>query len=303
MSGVHADVVSTAPVVNTPRLTGWRARMHAVLRARHPDMVHATDIATRETTLRVALRSFMVVVAFWWSTTGVVFSLERSPTTRALGLVVAAGLAVWGASLVYLERDRETPSAARRSFLGGAFLWTFAQVTFYGGWIIGPESMRHPMPAEDPSFALAVRATLSMFWYQLVMLAALATAAVLTHKRVNRVGWWTIALFWCVHQIASINIFLGVENPGRGFFPEPLVFLESYFGPVRNSLFLPLTIALVLMYTLYTALFAIRGRTPAYRQSMMLLTVIGALSVLELAVLGAPIQLPLWEAFLAVRGY
>jgi hypothetical protein len=25
--------------------------------------------------------------------------------------------------------------------------------------------------------------------------------------------------------------------------------------------------------------------------------------VLELAVLGAPIQLPLWEAFLAVRGY
>jgi hypothetical protein len=36
---------------------------------------------------------------------------------------------------------------------------------------------------------------------------------------------------------------------------------------------------------------------------MMLLTVIGALSVLELAVLGAPIQLPLWEAFLTVRGY
>ena len=61
--------------------------------------------------------------------------------------------------------------------------------------------------------------------------------------------------------------------------------------------------ACVIIYTLYTALFALRGRTPAYRQSMMLLTVIGALSVLELAVLGMPIQLPLWQAFLDVRGY
>jgi putative photosynthetic complex assembly protein 2 len=266
-------------------------------------MVHATDIATRETTARVALRSFGVVVAFWWSTTGVVFALERTAATRFLGLLVATALAVWGASLVYLERDRDTPSAARRSFLGGAFLWTFAQVTFYGGWIIGPESLRLSIPVEPPSWGFAVRAVLSMFWYQLVMLAVLATAAFITHKRVNRVGWWTAALFWCVHQVASINIFLGVENPGRGFFPEPLVFLESYFGPARNSLFLPFTMACVIVYTLYTALFALRGRTPAYRQSMMLLTVIGALSVLELAVLGMPIQLPLWQAFLDVRGY
>ncbi|WP_396213933.1 DUF3623 family protein [Gemmatimonas sp.] len=298
--GVEAVAVSPAAV---PRVTGWRARLHSLVRARHPDMVHATDIATRETTARVALRSFGVVVAFWWSTTGVVFALERTAATRFLGLLVATALAVWGASLVYLERDRDTPSAARRSFLGGAFLWTFAQVTFYGGWIIGPESLRLSIPVEPPSWGFAVRAVLSMFWYQLVMLAVLATAAFITHKRVNRVGWWTAALFWCVHQVASINIFLGVENPGRGFFPEPLVFLESYFGPARNSLFLPFTMACVIVYTLYTALFALRGRTPAYRQSMMLLTVIGALSVLELAVLGMPIQLPLWQAFLDVRGY
>lgn len=299
---VGVDVATVSPAA-PPRVTGWRARLHSLVRARHPDMVHATDIATRETTLRVALRSFGVVIAFWWSTTGVVFAFERTAATRLLGLLVATVLAVWGASLVYFERNRDTPSAARRSFLGGAFMWTFAQVTFYGGWIIGPEALRLSIPVEPPSWGFAVRAVLSMFWYQLVMLAVLATAAVITHKRVNRVGWWTVALFWCVHQVASINIFLGVENPGRGFFPDPLVFLESYFGPARNSLFLPFTLACVIMYTLYTALFALRGRTPAYRQSMMLLTVIGALSALELAVLGMPIQLPLWQAFLDVRGY
>jgi putative photosynthetic complex assembly protein 2 len=307
MSSAGVDAVSVPPVGVTPvpvvPLTGWRQRLHVLLRARHPDMVQVTDIATRETTIRVALRSFAVVVLFWWSTTGLVFALERSPATRLLGFVVASALALWGASLVYLERDRDTPSAVRRSFLGGAFLWTWAQVAFYGAWIIGPESMRLHMPAEPPSWDLAVRAVLSMFWYQLVMLAVLAVTAFITHRRTNRTGWWTIALFWCVHQVASINIFLGVENSGRGFFPEALVFLESYFGPAVNSWFLPFTIACVIAYTLYTALYAIRGRTPAYRQSMMLLTVIGALSVLELAVLGAPIQLPLWEAFLTVRGY
>lgn len=296
--------VETVRIAMAPtRPTGWRAWLPSLLRARHPDMVHATDIATRETTMRVALRSFGVVVAFWWSTTGVVFALERTPGTRLLGLVVASALALWGASLVYLERDRDTPSAARRSFLGGAFLWTWAQVTFYGGWIIGPEELRLSIPAEPPSWSFAVRAVLSMFWYQLVMLGVLATTAFFTHQRVNRVGWYTAAVFWVVHQVASINIFLGVENPGRGFFPDQLVFLESYFGPVQNSWFLPFTLGCVITYTVVTAVLAIRGRTPADRQGKMLLTVIGALSVLELAVLGAPIQLPLWEAFLAVRGY
>jgi putative photosynthetic complex assembly protein 2 len=277
--------------------------MLALLRVRHPDRMHGTDIATRETFARVALRSFLVVVLFWWSATGVIFALERTPGTRLLGLIVATALAAWGASLMYLERDRESPSAARRSFLGGAFLWTWVQVTFYGAWLVGPASLMVAVPAEPPSFPLAVRAVLSMFWYQLAMLGVLAVAGVLSARRANRVGWWTLLLFWCTHQAASINIFLGVENPGRGFFPEPLNYLESYFGPSRNSWFLPITIAVLLVFTLRTVIHALRDRSPLRRQSMMLLTVIGALSVLELGVLGAPISLPLWEAFLAVRGY
>jgi hypothetical protein len=36
---------------------------------------------------------------------------------------------------------------------------------------------------------------------------------------------------------------------------------------------------------------------------MMLLSVLGVLGVLELSVLGMPITLPFWQAFLDVRGY
>lgn len=295
---------ATGPSV---RAATWRsprrARWQALLRARRTAALDTTDIATRETTLRVALRSFFVVVAFWWSATGAIFALERTLATRSLGLALATVLALWGVSLMLLERNRETPSAARRSFLGGAFLWTWVQVLFYGGWLIGPDALRAAVPAQAPSFGFALQAIGAMLWYQLAMLAVLALGATLVRGRVNRVGSWTLMLFWVVHQLASINIFVGVENPGRGFFPEALVFLESYFGPQRNSLFLLLSLATVLCFTLGVALHALRGRTPALRQSMMLLTVIGALSVLELAVLGAPINMPLWEAFLAVRGY
>jgi putative photosynthetic complex assembly protein 2 len=290
-------------VHNTPLVhrTIWPWR--ALVRVRHPSRLHDTDIATRETSLRVALRSLMVVVCFWWSATGIIFALERSPTTRLLGLVLASALAVWGAWLLYLERDHGTASGARRTFLGAAFLWTWVQVAFYGGWLVGPAALMVPVPAEAPSWGLAVRAVLAMFWYQLAMLAVLAITGILTARRANRAGWWALILFWVTHQAASINIFLGVENPGRGFFPEPLTYLESYFGPTRNSWVLPVSVALLLAFTLRTMLHALRDRSPLRRQGMMLLSVLGVLGVLELAVLGMPVSLPLWDAFLALRGY
>lgn len=253
--------------------------------------------------MRDALRSIVLVVFFWWSATGVIFALERTPATRFLGLLLATVLAGWGTWLLYHERDHESATGARRTFLGAAFLWTWVQVAFYGGWLVGPTSLMVPVPAEAPSWSLAVRAVLSMFWYQLAMLAVLAITAVLTARRANRAGWWALVLFWITHQAASINIFLGVENPGRGFFPEPLTYLESYFGPQRNSWLLPVTIALLLIFTLRTLVRALRDASPLRRQGMLLLAVLGVLGVLELAVLGMPISLPFWEAFLTVRGY
>lgn len=275
----------------------------AWLRARRASSLQGIDIATRETTARVFMRSVFVVVLFWWSATGVIFALERGAATRSVGLALASLLAVWGAWLLYAERDLESPSAVRRGFLGAAFLWTWVQVLFYGGWLVGPSWLAIPVPAEPPSLSLAVRAVSAMLWYQLVMLLVLIISAVLVARRPNRIGWWALLTFWLSHQAASINIFLGVENPGRGFFPEGVTFLESYFGPQRNSWFLALSVALTLMFTLRVGLHALRDATPMRRQAMMLLTVLGGLGVLELAVLGAPVNLALWDWFLALRGY
>jgi putative photosynthetic complex assembly protein 2 len=260
-------------------------------------------VHTRETAARVALRSLVMVVAFWWMATGVIFALERSPLTRLLGLLVATALAAWGARTVVRERDAATPRGVRQSFLGAAFLWSWVQVAFYGGWVVGPAARMVSVPAEGPSWSLAVRAVLAMLWYQLAMLAVLGGVGAATAGRRNRTGWWALLVFWGTHQLASINIFLGVENPGRGFFPAPLAFLESYFGAARSTWFLPLSVAAILAFTLRCVVHGLRDATPARRQGMLLLAVLGTLGVLELSVLAMPASLPLWEAFLTVRGY
>lgn len=268
-----------------------------------PSAAEGRMVHTRETAARVALRSLVVVVAFWWTATGVIFALERSPITRLLGLLVATALAAWGARTVIRERDAATPRGVRRSFLGAAFLWSWVQVAFYGGWVVGPASRMVSVPAEGPSWSLAVRAVLAMLWYQLAMLAVVGGVGAATAGRRNRTGWWALLVFWGTHQLASVNIFLGVDNPGRGFFPEPLAFLESYFGAPRSTWFLPLSVAAILAFTLRCALHGLRDATPARRQAMLLMAVLGTLGVLELSVLAMPASLPLWEAFLTVRGY
>lgn len=260
-------------------------------------------ISVRETPARVFLRSIVFVVFYWWLATGAIFALERSVATRGAGLALALVLGAVGVWLLLRSRDDITPAGARWSFLGGAFLWSLVQVAFYGGWVVGPESRAVYVPGEPASWAFATQAVFAMLWYQLLMLAALAVSWVATRNQGNRTGWWGLLLFYTTHQLACISIFFGVANPGRGFFPKHLEFLESYFGPSQNSLFLTASVAVLLMLTLAFSIKALRDAAPLKRQAMTLLAVLGTLGVIELLVLGLDVDLQLWNSFLDFRGY
>ncbi len=260
-------------------------------------------ISVRETPARVFVRSVVFVVLYWWLATGAIFALERSETTRGAGLALALVLGSVGVWLLLRSREDVTPAGARWSFLGAAFLWSLVQVAFYGGWVVGPESRAVYVPAQPATFGFATQAVLAMFWYQLLMLASLAVTWFATWRQKNRTGWWGLLLFYTTHQLACISIFFGVENPGRGFFPKHLEFLESYFGPSHNSLFLPGAVAVLLVLTLAFAIRALRDAMPMRRQAMTLLTVLGTLGVIELLVLGLDVDLRLWDQFLDFRGY
>ena len=247
---------------------------------------------------RSAGRGVALVVAFWWLATGVLIALERDTGTRLLALALVAICAPTGLLLVARAGRRTTPGGAVESFLGGSLLWTAAAGALYGGWIVGVVDTG-PAPG---TIALTVQAMLAT-WYNDAFTLLLGVAAWwLVRHGPNRVGVTTLLVFWLVHAIAKVNVFVGVANPGAHYLPDYLWHLQRYFGPERNSLLLPATVVALVAATLALAWRARRAADAWRRTEAALLATILALSVLETGVLGVAFDAGAWDVFLRLRG-
>jgi putative photosynthetic complex assembly protein 2 len=240
------------------------------------------------------------VVVFWWAATGLTIAMQRDALTRTASALAATALAVLAVRLLARAREERTGGAAFRSFLGGALLWAWVSTLFYGGWVTGLR------PAEvsvgGPSVRLALEAIGATLYADLLALAAIALAVGVTRRGPNRVGLWTLLLFWGAHQTAKLNVFFGVRHAGAEFLPPDLAHLERFFGPARNSALLPVTVLLLAALVGGLALGAWRATTPLARTGRALLAALAALALLEHALLGVDAALPIWELFLRARG-
>jgi putative photosynthetic complex assembly protein 2 len=250
---------------------------------------------------RVMLSAAAVVIGFWWVATGLIVALQRDPLTRFAAAVAATALAVAGAWLIWSQRDLRTPAAARRSMIGGALLWAWVSTAFYGGWIVGP-GITGPPAAEGPSLGLALEAVLAMSHNEVASVACLFLAWALTRGAPNRLGLHILVVFWAMHQLARLNIFLGVVNPATHFLPERLAWLTEFYGPARNSPLLALSVIALSGVAAWYFHRAIRGSEPFVRYAGALLGTLVALGALEHLLLGTAWDAPLWDAFLRLRG-
>jgi putative photosynthetic complex assembly protein 2 len=248
--------------------------------------------------LRTIGRATGRVVMFWWLVTGLIVATQRDQLTRAVALGLAIALAALGLRLTWRTRDELTARGAQLAFIGGAFLWIFVQTTFYGGWLVGPE-LAIPASA-GPTPALAIHAIGATAWNMALAAAAFGWCYAV-HGR-NNMGWLTVGAFWACDQLAKLNVFLGVANPGTHFLPDHLSFLVAYFGPQRNSLLLPVSVAVVGALAAWLFRRVARDRDGFAREANALLAVLLALAALEMLLLGLPLQVPLWDLFLDARG-
>jgi putative photosynthetic complex assembly protein 2 len=261
---------------------------------------HTATVVARESSWQLWRRGIALVVVFWWVATGLIIAMQRSGATRAAAFVLATGLALLGWREIRVSRDDHSPLGVRRSFLGGALLWGWISVLFYGGLLTG--IVPAAAVAAAPSWSAVPAAIGATLWSDLGCIALMLAAIVGTRGAVNRTGMWALVIFWGVQQVAKLNVFFGVENPAANFLPPHLSYLGQFFGPPVNSLFLALSIAAVSVSTL---LVAWRGRAATEngdRQAMVLYATILALAVLELMVLGIPLETTPWDSFLKVRG-
>ncbi len=244
-------------------------------------------------------RAVAAVLAFWWGATGLLIALQRSAGTRLAALALTVVTVPAGLLLRRRARDAWSPHAAVPAFGGGALLWTAVSASFYGGWVVG----RPLAVADDATTLLRAADAIAATGYNALLAGALLAAAIrATRGAANRLGVLAFAEFWAVHELAKLNVFLGVVNPGVHYLPPYLAHLERYFGPPRNSPLLALSVALLAIAAAVVARRAAMHGVGGRRVGAALLACVLALAALEHALLGTARDPGWWDAFLGWRG-
>ena len=243
----------------------------------------------------------LAVVGFWWLVTGVIVALQRNEWTKFAAWVISTGVAIWATYEIHAQRSVRTAASARRTFLATTAVWMWINVGLYGGWIVGPGE--EASMAGEPTVTRAFEAIVSLLWHELLCVLVLFVSWLHVGRSANRLAFAALATYWGVLQIAKLNIFFGVANPGARFLPPHLQFLLSYYGPPENTGWLPVSfftavgIALIFWWNGWQA------KDAFLRQSRALLAILIALAALEYLLLGVRSEAPLWEVFLKARGY
>lgn len=247
---------------------------------------------------RDAVASVALVLVFWWLATGLLLGLPQDPGGRQVAAIIASLVGGSGLALAILVRNDATPRAAWLGFLAGGTLWAWAQAALYGGWLVGPGASSAPPALPAGRWAQAVEALRLTSWSEAASLGVLLLAGALAIGARNRMAFWTVLVLWAAHQVARVNVFLGVANASADLLPAHLDFLRPFFGPAVNSVILWPS---VLLWTAVAAVLvrsAWRVPDPYRRRAAMVLGVLASLAAIEHVFLGLPTRIPLWDAFI-----
>ncbi|HYW49099.1 MAG TPA: DUF3623 family protein [Gemmatimonadaceae bacterium] len=243
----------------------------------------------------------LAVVGFWWLVTGVIVALQRNEWTKLAAWTISTAVAIWAAYDIHGQRDTRTAASARRTFLAATAIWMWINVGLYGGWIVGPGHT-----ASTAGVATVFRATeaiTSLLWHELLCVLVLFATWLHVRTSPNRIAFHALFTYWGVLQVAKLNIFFGVANPGARFLPPHLQFLLSYYGPPENTAWLPASVVVALGIALSFWWRGWQAKDAFLRQGRALLAMLIALAALEYLLLGVRSDAPLWEVFLKARGY
>ncbi|HEX7718494.1 MAG TPA: putative photosynthetic complex assembly protein PuhE [Woeseiaceae bacterium] len=220
-------------------------------------------------------------IAVWWLSTVVLLYRTGLPssTFRAtlLGASFVLVLAVGG---LWFTRSDPSAAAAYIAFTSALAIWAWHEVSYFLGFINGPRAL--PCPPNVSSwrrFVFGVRASL---YHELAIVATAAFIAIVTWQAVNQIALWTFVILWLMRWSAKLNIFLGVRNLHREYWPDHLRYLDSYARQKTMNGFFPVSIlvACVALWVLGAAAVAAAG-DPTGRTGAVLMATLLALAILE----------------------
>lgn len=239
--------------------------------------------------------SFVVVIALWFVSTGLVAMLNhRLRQSLGRALVIAGVCAIGGLSLVVLTSTLSAAWAAYASFVGGLMIWSWHEISFLSGAVAG--SHRNPCPRNAQGWERFSAATMALIHHEIALAMTAGLLLSLAAFTVNSTGALTFALLFLFRLSSKLNIYWGVPNMSDELLPKHLEYLKSYFGPKRLRPFLPASILAIGALGLFFALEASAALTSAETAKNALLSCLCLLAALEHIFLAIPFRdSSLWQ--------
>ena len=222
----------------------------------------------------------LFAVFAWWLSTGVIIYLDGLPQRTfkwsMAGASVLAALSLWG---LWASRNDAGMSGVYCAFASALGLWAWHEMSFYMGAVTGPR--KHSCKPGCCGWAHFGHAVQVSLWHELAILAAFAFILALTAEGTNKIGLWTFAILWGMHESARLNVFLGVRNVNEQFLPVHLAYLKSFLRQKPMNALFPFAV------TVTTALFGVlvaeaaAASDPATAAGLTFLAAIAGIGVVE----------------------
>lgn len=231
----------------------------------------------------------LVTLLIWWASTGIILYLDGLPR-RTFGWSLAGAttlllIAFWG---IAATRGETSVASAYCAFCCGLMVWAWQLVSYYMGFITGPNQSPCPAHLQGwPRFAAAVKTSL---YHEIAIIFCAMALAALTWDQPNRIGLWTFVVLWWMHTSAKLNLFFGAPNLSEEFLPAHLRFLVTYMRRRPMNLFFPISVTASTIVTVTITQQALAATTPFQLVGYVILATLMALAVLEHWFLVAPLH-------------
>ena len=226
------------------------------------------------------LLALATVTLAWWLSTGVVLLLNRqSPVWQRGSMLAVTALALL--SLVYLPERAQDRSAAGAliGFGQGLMIWAWLEMTYLMGLITGPR--KTPCPADASTSARFWLGLQTSLYHELMVIALVLAVLMLAGSGPNQVAAATFVSLWLMRWSAKLNLFLGVRNYNRDWFPRHLQYLDSYTRRAPMNLLFPLSVTAGTAAAVLLLTQAMSTTDPFLRSADLLVSALLSLAVLE----------------------
>lgn len=225
-----------------------------------------------------------LAIFLWWFSTGIILWRVRRADLGGRDdhlWSVLLGLPLLLAGFLGLHSTTDDISVAGGyiAFLSALAVWGWIELAFLSGIITGPN--REPCPPFVATGERFLRATGTILWHELLLIAALLVIGLIARDAANPFGFWTFALLFGARISAKLNLFFGVPRIHTEFLPRPLSHLDSHFRRAPMNWVFPISITLLTFAAGCFMERAISAPTDAAFTGNLLLTVLALLALLE----------------------